>query len=752
MKKHSVIILFCGALLCATSAVARAAIVTPNRLASPAASPGDVRGIVHDPQHRPVKGAKVSLRARASDYSQTAQTNDQGEFSFRAVPLGEYVVTVEASGFTKTEQPVTVISDSAPVLHIQLQIAPISQGVEVVERPELIGSDSPTPTTLVNREQIERTPGADRTNSLAIITDYVPGAYVIHDQLHIRGGHQVSWLVDGVAVPNTNIASNVGPQFDPKDIDYLEVQRGGYSAEYGDRTYGVFNIVPRSGFERNREAELVLSYGTFHQTNDRLSFGSHTERFAYFASLNGNRSDYGLAPPTSQVLHDQGNGFGGFASFIYNATPADQLRLVTGARRDFYQVPNDADAQAAGIRDVERESDGFINFSWVRTLSPRLLLTVSPFYHFNRTDFEGGAKDTPVIPREKRDSQYAGGQVVLSLLTRRHHAKLGFYGFHQRDDQLFSLQANDGSGQRLLQREEPAGHLAAVFLEDQVKPATWLTLTAGVRFTHFASLISENIGSPRVGAALRVPGLHWVLRAFYGRYYQAPPLTTVSGPFIAFALKQGFGFLPLRGERDEEKQFGLTIPLRGWTLDTDYFRTGVKNLFDHNSLADSNIFFPLTIERGRIRGWEVTLNSPRLLRRAQVHLAYARLRIEGQGTINGGLTDFSPPADYFPLDHDQRHTLNVGGEVTLPWHSFAATNVSYGSGFVDGDHLPAHLPGHTTFDLSVGKTFGEKFSLAVHALNAANRRFLLDNSNTFGGTHYADPRQIYVVARYRFHY
>ena len=57
----------------------------------------------------------------------------------------------------------------------------------------------------------------------------------------------MSWLIDGVPVPNTNIATNVGPQFDPKDIDSLEVLRGGYSAEYGDRTYGVFNVVPRTG-------------------------------------------------------------------------------------------------------------------------------------------------------------------------------------------------------------------------------------------------------------------------------------------------------------------------------------------------------------------------------------------------------------------------------------------------------------------------------------------------------------------------
>ena len=142
---------------------------------------------------------------------------------------------------------------------------------------------------MISRQQVNQSPGADQTNSLAMITNFTPGAYMVHDQLHIRGGHQVSWLLDGVPVPNTNIASNVGPQFDPKDIDYLEVQRGGYNAEYGDRTYGIFNVVTRSGFERNRQAELVANYGSFNNTNDQISFGDHTERFAYYGSLWGHR-------------------------------------------------------------------------------------------------------------------------------------------------------------------------------------------------------------------------------------------------------------------------------------------------------------------------------------------------------------------------------------------------------------------------------------------------------------------------------
>jgi outer membrane receptor protein involved in Fe transport len=714
---------------------------------------GDVRGTVLDPQERAIAAAKVTLLSGSSSFSRTTNTDSAGQFSFRAVPIGEYTITVESGGFGPSTLPLTVLSDRTTVLRVQLKITPVSQQVEVRATPGRVDSDSPTPITLVSRQQIAQTPGASRTNSLALITDYVPGSYVTHNQLHIRGGHQVTWLVDGVPIANTNIADTVGPQFDPKDIDYLEVQRGSYTAEYGDRTYGVFNVVPRSGFERQREAELFVSYGNFNQTNDQLSFGDHTKRFAYYASLNGNRSDYGLETPVVQVLHDQSNGFGGFASLIFNANPRDQFRLVTAVRRDFYQVPNDQDTQGAGTRDVEREHDAFINFSWVRTLNDKLLLTVSPFYHYNRAAFIGGPNDTPVIPRDERTSQYVGAQIVLGALTRKHNAKVGFYGFWQRDSAFFSLQGDDGSGNAvsLQQRQNPRGNLVAFFVEDQYKPTSWLTLTGGVRFTHFHGSLTENATSPRVGAAIRIPRVNIVVHGFYGRFYQAPPLSTISGPLLEFALGQGFDFIPLRGERNEEHQFGITIPIKGWAVDADYFRTGVKNLFDHDALGNSNIFFPLTIERARMRAFELTVRSPQFLRRGQVYLAYSNQRLQGQGAVTGGLTDFSPPEDLFFLDHDQRHTLRAGFTVNLPARTYVSANVSYGSGFLNGDG-PDHLPDHTTLDLSFGKGLGENWRVALQTVNLTNKRFLLDSANTFGGTHFAEPRQIYVELRYRFHY
>src|ERR1700719_2960431 len=293
-----------------------------------AADVGSVRGVVHDQDHHPIPGAQVALKSATSPWTQSAVTDARGEFSFMTVPLGDYILNVSGTDFVPRAQAVSVASRSSPVAHVQLAKGPPLETLTVSAAPETTVLNTATPTTLVNRQDIERTPGADRSNSLAMITDFVPGAYVVHDQLHVRGGHQTTWAIDGVEIPNTNIASNLVPQIDPKDIDYLEVQRGSYDADQGDRTYGVFNVVPRSGFERDNEGELIASGGSFGQTNDYLSVASHMDDLAYYVSVNGNRSGLGIETPVARIIHDTEDGYGGFGTVIYDATPADQFRLV----------------------------------------------------------------------------------------------------------------------------------------------------------------------------------------------------------------------------------------------------------------------------------------------------------------------------------------------------------------------------------------------------------------------------------------
>src|SRR4051812_5859203 len=312
-----------------------------------------IRGVVHDGQHRPISNVQIRLVAAESAFSLNATTAGNGTFEIRQVPIGVYKLSISADGFAEYVQPLTVTSASNPVLHIPLTVEGSEESVVVSAAGNSASETGAiSPTTLVSRADIDETPGATRTLGMQMITDFVPGSYMNHNMLHVRGGHQTSWLIDGVSIPNTKISSNVGPQIDPKDIDEVETQRGSYQADVGDRTYGIFNVLPRNGFERNHEAELLISGGNLYSGEAQLSLGDHTSKTAWYVSGTGSRSNYGLETPQPDIRHDSTNSESIFASLLRNQTARDQLRLDAQFRNDFFQIPYDPDPN-----DWEQQSD-----------------------------------------------------------------------------------------------------------------------------------------------------------------------------------------------------------------------------------------------------------------------------------------------------------------------------------------------------------------------------------------------------------
>ncbi|HEY1160129.1 MAG TPA: TonB-dependent receptor [Terracidiphilus sp.] len=748
-----------------------------------------VHGVVHDPQHRPIGSAEVTLQAADSTFVLTAKTTSEGEFELPQAPIGVYTLKIAATNFATTEQTITVASGTNPVLHILMSVAPTTQTVIVLgHESSLSASDSVTPTTLITRADIELTPGANRTIGMEMITDYVPGAYMTHDMLHMRGGHQTSWLIDGIAIPNTKIASNVGPQIDPKDIDSLETQRGSYDSEIGDRTYGVFNVLPRNGFEYNRDGEFLLTGGNFGTGEAQLSLGDHSPATAWYASLTGGRSSYGLATPVSAVDHDATNSQSGFVSLIRNQTPKDQLRLNAQYRQDHFDVPYDpslTDWQALsnyyssyGLRDAQTERDSFVIANWVHTLSPRALFSIAPFYHLNQANYDSLPTDYPAATTWHQGSNYVGGQGDVHVDAGPNNFSGGMYTFYQAESDLFGVIDNTTSPSTVYGPDLGTAGAALVegYLSDHLRLGQYATLLGGMRFSSYHAGLNESATYPRIGATVEIPRLHWVLRGFYGHFFQPAPLETVSSSVLNYASSLPNGentFAPIPSERDEEHQFGIQIPYKGWLLDVATVKNRVNNFLDHSNLGESNMYFPIAVNGALVRAWELTLRSPQLAHAGQFHVTYSNQIAQQRGAIIGGFTCTNPndPActnggfNYISLDHDQRDTLNAGFTSNLPLHTWFSTNVYYGSGFSNGlactdpsscpnngPYDGPYLPVHTTFDVSAGHSLGERWKLAVNVINATNHRILLDNSITIGGFHYNDPRMFSAELRYRFHF
>jgi hypothetical protein len=555
----------------------------------------------------------------------------------------------------------------------------------------------------------------------------------------------------------------------------------------GDRTYGVFNVLPRNGFERDRQGELLLSGGNLGTGETQLSLGDHAAATAWYASLNGSRSNYGLAPPIAAIYHDATNSQSGFVSLLRNQTPKDQLRLNAQYRQDRFDIPYDPNANdweqetppgespyyvSAGLRDAQTERDSFAIANWVHTFSPKALLSAAPFYHFNQADYDSLPSDTPVSTTWHQTSNYAGGQVDGHLDAGPNSFSAGLYSFFQAENDLFGVEA---AGQCITTDNpcnQPANDNAGLvefYLADHLRIGRYITLLGGERFSIYRAWLNESAIYPRIGATVEIPRLHWVLRGFYGHFFQPAPILTVSSSVLNYASSLGGGedaFTPIPSERDEEHQFGIQIPYKGWILDLANVKNRVNNFLDHSNLGESNMYFPIAVDGALVRAWELTLRSPELARFGLFHLTYSNQIAEQRGNIIGGFTCSiagDPACDlgfnYTPVDHDQRQTLNTGFTANLPLHIWFSSNVYYGSGFSNGlegapqsPYQGSYLPVHTTFDVSAGHKIGENWRLSGSILNVTNHRVLQDTSVTIGGFHYNDPRLISAQLRYRFRF
>ena len=115
----------------------------------------------------------VMLKAKASDWAKTVNTDTNGEFQLNAVPLGDYSISVASPGFAQTVQDVTVIGGLYQWFifscrwHRPKKKSPSGLGPDRSHRQR----DSHH-----SRGQHKHSAhsGADRTNSLAMITDYYP--------------------------------------------------------------------------------------------------------------------------------------------------------------------------------------------------------------------------------------------------------------------------------------------------------------------------------------------------------------------------------------------------------------------------------------------------------------------------------------------------------------------------------------------------------------------------------------------------
>lgn len=238
-----------------------------------AAANGSVSGTVSDPSGAVIAGAHVTLDNTASKSEYTSVTDGQGMYSFPALPVGQYDVTIEASGF-KTEKIADLIVDTDAALNLNAALA-LGQHSETVNVEvsgslvevdtaashlgELVTGSQMTALPLNGRSFTDLLPiqagvapvstllptsviMAGVTGSLSPSGDLNPGNLSIDGQRESSNG----FLVNGIDVQEhmnggTSIVSNLD------SIDEFLVLTNNFDPEYGNYNGGMVTVVTKSG-------------------------------------------------------------------------------------------------------------------------------------------------------------------------------------------------------------------------------------------------------------------------------------------------------------------------------------------------------------------------------------------------------------------------------------------------------------------------------------------------------------------------
>jgi hypothetical protein len=222
-----------------------------------------ITGTVTDASGGVLPNAKVTVTQKNTSISRVVTSNGTGQFNVSSIPPGTYTVSIEATGFKKYVQDVTLLADQIRDIDAHLQVGEQTQQVTVEassvqvntvsqELSQVIESSRLGDLPLNGRNAADLTllvPGAvsaiaNNSGALQGDTKQVPGA----EAIAVNGARpdQIGYNLDGGN--NEDLMSNTNDPFPfPDALQEFSVQTNSFDAQYGNNAGAVVNVVTKSG-------------------------------------------------------------------------------------------------------------------------------------------------------------------------------------------------------------------------------------------------------------------------------------------------------------------------------------------------------------------------------------------------------------------------------------------------------------------------------------------------------------------------
>jgi outer membrane cobalamin receptor len=688
-------------------------------------------------------GPLAAAEVRISGAAARTLTGADGSFCLARVPPGTYTVEAGLLGYaTARLAGVTVPGDAAQQLTITLTPAAISL-TDIVVTPGHFGIAHEAinkPETL-NREQIETLP--QLAEDIYRTVNRLPGitSNEMTARFYVRGGDDRSVLVllDGLELFEPYHLKDFDGSLSILDVAAIggvDLTTGGFSAEYGNRLTGVFDLRttnqlytrPRTAFGLSLSNARVMSQGSFAHGHGMWLFSARRGYLDILLKLID--EDTGVDPryydvlgkvvyqfspgqrvsarvlragDTGELVDDDGVGtissnYGStYAWMTWQADWSDRLQTVTqlsAGGLDWNRVAQEHDPDNDyDVRDARSLSFAGLKQDWLASISPDIALKWGFETRRSTADYDYFKR----IGRERIESGQVVGYIDSSAVVAA-----------------------------------PRGTDVGLYIAPRVRPWAPLTLEAGLRWDRQSHTREDQL-SPRLNLALAL-GAQTTLRAAWGRYAQPHPLYELQ----VKDNESTFG----PAERAEqwvagiERSFGrgITTRLEAYRRDESDLRTRYRNLLTGiepvAEVEDDRVGFDP--ETGRAQGIE--------------------LFVQQRGARSNWSASYALARAYEVVEHDeldrpldQRHTFYIdyayapspAWRLSWSWQyhtgwpitraTFRADSLNNGDIYFTreyGSYYADRLPAYHRMDLRVTRNFALKrgrLSMFFDVFNLYNR-------------------------------
>lgn len=730
-------------------------------IASAQTPKGSIKGVVLDRvTQQPLYGVNIVIEGT----QRGTITNPDGVFAISDLADGIYNLIFTYIGYSRERiQDISILQGAVSINDVELTEEAIPLG-EVVIVP---GSFSIIGNTPISRQTL----GADDIKNISFAEDItravsrLPGVSSndFSSKFAVRGGEsdEVLMILDGMELYDPfhqrDFAGGLFSIVDIETIEGIDLLTGGFSAEYGNRQSGVFEMKTKQIRDGKRHTAVGLSV-----MNARLYTAGSFDKDRGSYLFSGRR---GMLDQEFKLLGKDEN-----IPVYYDAMGKIEYKLNAKHALSFYALHagdhtevRDIVPEAFDIHDTEYRN----TYGWV---------TLKSFYNprlFSRTLLYGGIL---THKRQGSSNKYEDSDKLLfSLLDKRNFDFLGikqdwdwdvsqrFYlkgGFDLKRlgadyDYSYSMDNLQVNTNREVEevhdvvviQKEPSGEQTSAYLSARFMAFPRLFFETGIRHD-YASYTNDNLWSPRVSFAYSF-SKNTFLRGAWGYYYQTQFMNNLNVNFHTSTFNPAE--LSKHYVLGLEHVFGNGISLRldGYFKDISHISPTYQNLRDPWEVfpESRNDVVKLDISGATAKGLELFLKYD-MGKKVSWWLSYAlakaeedirNLEFDGFLTSRTGKLPRLNNQDhtiYVDLNYrpNRKYHFNVSWQYYDGWPltTYAYDFVTLANGDlhfyqIHDEFRGSEYPAYHRMDIRINRNFrlqNSKITAFLHLVNVYNRENL----------------------------